>query len=247
MSERLRWNANRRGPFWAGIAASGLLAACPSSKTPPAIEALPELPAELARDLAVGRTAPVLMTSPSAATTTKPPALHDGGAIFAIARACTTYDDGYVLYPMTVCYPPTDLYEKLVVGAVEARAPHPDRKVQPSPTRYFKLSSHPLVGRGGPWFCTTRSGPWYAHVVGQQLCGVDPNIRVFHADILGAPQTVVVNWTGALTDVPPPLNLFGISPSSPETCVCCSGVTCPNGNCAPDLQHCGVGPPAVHE
>jgi hypothetical protein len=245
MRARTRRSPARRRLFWTGLVTGGLLAGCPSSRTPPAIEALPELPAELARDLAVGKTAPVLMTSPPAAPA-KPPPQRDGGVIFAIARACTSFWDGYVLYPMTVCYPPTDLYEKLVVGAVEAAAPHAERKVQPSPTRYFKLSSHPAIGRGGPWFCTSRSGPWYAHVEGQQFCSADPNIRAFHADILGAPQTVVVNWTGALTDVPPPLNLFGISPSG-ESCLCCSGITCPNGNCAPDFQHCGVAPPAVHE
>jgi len=245
MNARTPWNSNRRQRFLAAVVGSGLLAGCPSPRTPPAIEALPELPAENARDLAVGRTAPVLITTPPAAAVAKPPPLHDAGTIFAIARACTTDYDGYVLYPMTVCYPPSDLYEKLAVGAVEAAGPRTTRKVPPQRTRFFKLSSHPLVGRGGPWFCTVRSGPWYAHVEGQQLCSVDPNVRVFHADILGAPQVVVVNWTGALTDVPPPLNLFGISPNG-ESCVCCSGVTCPNGNCAPDPQHCGgVGPPAV--
>jgi hypothetical protein len=229
-----------RGAVWAGIIASGLMAGC--SRTPLAIRDLPELPDEFSRDLALARTAPVLMAKPATAPT--PPQPRDGGTIFAIARACKTYYDGYVLYPMTVCYPPSSLYETLVVGALERSAPDAGAKSQTPPARYFKLTSHPQAKLGGPWFCTVRSGPWYGHVEGAQLCSVDPNIRMFHADILGAPETVAVYWTGALTDVPPPLNLLGIQPTS-ESCVCCSGVTCPNGNCATDFQHCGVGPPAL--
>jgi hypothetical protein len=239
MTGRTRFQAVR-GAVWAGIIASGLIAGC--SRTPPAIRDLPELPAEFSRDLALARTAPVLMTKPAMAAT--PPQPRDGGTIFAIARACTTYYDGYVVYPMTVCYPPSYLYETLVVGALEMPAPDAGAKSQAPPDRYFKLTSNPQA-KLGPWFCTVRGGPWYGHVEGAQLCGVDPNIRLFHADILGAPETVVVNWTGALTDVPPPLILFGIQPTGGESCVCCSGVTCPNGNCAPDFQHCGIGPPAL--
>ena len=238
MRQQTRSNPKARDALSAGLLLCGLLSGC--VVTPPAIRDLPELPAEYARDLALARTAPVLQTKSTTVATAPQPS--STGPIFANARACTDLYDGYVIYPMTVCYPPNELYETLVVGAIEA--PAPNQKVPVPPTRYFKLSSHPLARIGGPWFCTVRSGPWYAHVEGAQLCNVNPNIRVFRADIISAPEAVVVNWTGALTDVPPPLNLFGISPSG-ESCVCCSGVMCPNGSCSTDLQHCGVGPPAL--
>jgi hypothetical protein len=181
------------------------------------------------------------MTKPAMVATAPNPS--SPGPIFKLAKACTDLYDGYVIYPMTVCYPPSDLFGTLSVGTFEAVAPSP--KIPALPTRYFKLSSHPQVKIGRPWFCSIRSGPWFAHVEGAQICDVDPNFRVFTAEIIGAPEPVVANWTGALTDVPPPLNLFGISPSPPPSCVCCSGVMCPNGNCSTDPQHCSVGPPAV--
>jgi len=239
MTGRTRLQAVRTA-VWAGIVAFGLMAGC--SRTPPAIRDLPELPAESSKDLALARTAPVLMTK--SATVATPPQPPDGGAIFQIARACTTYYDGYVVYPITVCYPPSHLFENIVVGAFDTPGLDGGVMSKAPATKYFKLTSPPQASVGGHWFCSVRGGPWFGHVEGQQFCGVDPNIRLFHAVLLGAPENVVVNWTGALTDVPPPLNLFGISPSG-ESCVCCSGVTCPNGNCAPDPQHCGIGPPAL--
>jgi hypothetical protein len=198
------------------------------------------LPAEFARDLAVARTAPVLMTKPAATAPTLEP--RPAGPVFAIARACTAIYEGYVTYPITVCYPPTVLYDNLVLSAAEV---HPATgKTAIVPVRYFKLSTHPEARFGLPWFCTVRGGPWYGYVEGKQLCSVDPNVRLFTAQILGAPEPVVVLWSGTLNDVPPPLNLFGISQTG-EFCVCCSGIMCPDGSCKPDLQHCNVMPPAV--
>ena len=217
----------------------GVLSAC--AVTPDSIRALPELPADFAKDLAPARTAPVLMTKPATATPAVAPP-PSTGPIFAIARACTAIYEGYVIYPITVCYPPTALYETLVMGAVEA--PAPSGKVPILPTKYFKLSSHPQARIGGPWFCTVRGGPWYGHVEGQQFCNTNPNIRSFKADILGAPEPVVVVWSGTLSDVPPPLNLLGIQQTG-EFCVCCSGIMCPDGTCKLDPQQCGVMPPAV--
>lgn len=238
MTRRTRLQA-MVGALWAGMFAIGPLAGC--SKTPHAVRDLQELPAELSRDLAPARTAPVLMTKPSAPAT--PPQPRDGGTIFAIARACTTYYAGYVSYPVTVCYPPSNLFDTLVFSAPAGPAPDPGVKVEAPPTRYFKLTSPPQAKLGGVWLCSVRGGPWFARVEGAQQCNVDPNVRIFHAEVFVAPENVVVNWTGALTDVPPPLGgLGGIQPTK-ESCVCCSGVTCPDGSCAPDAQHCGSVPP----
>ncbi len=51
-----------RHAWSAGLAVCALLTAC--AEAPKVVRDLPELPAELARDLAVARTAPVLMTKP---------------------------------------------------------------------------------------------------------------------------------------------------------------------------------------
>jgi hypothetical protein len=210
--------------------------------TPNAVRDLPELPAEFAGDLAVARTAPVLMTRPAATVAPLEPRSTGAPLSLAPARACTSIYDGYVIYPITVCYPPTELYETLELSVAEA-APATG-KTTVIPVRYFKLSSHPRVRLGLPWFCTVRGGPWYGHVEGAQICNANPNVRSFKAEILGAPEPVVVLWSGTLNDVPPPLNLFGISQTG-ELCACCSGVMCPNGNCVPNPQQCNVMPPAV--
>ncbi len=239
MTKHTGLKATGRDALSAVIVMCGMLSGC--ATTPSAIRDLPELPAEFAKDLAPARTAPVLMTKPAAVAPTVAP-VPPTGPIFAIARACTAIYEGYVTYPMTVCYPPTWFYDNLVLTT--AKAAPATGKTAVAPDRYFKLSSHPQARFGLPWFCTVRSGPWYGHVEGKQLCGIDPNVRLFTAQILGAPEPVVVSWSGALSDVPPPLNLFGISQTG-ESCVCCSGVTCPDGSCKPDFQHCGVMPPAV--
>jgi len=218
-----------------------LLGGCATS--PGTIQNLPELPAEFAKDLALARTAPVLMTKPAAVAPTVAP-LPPPGPIFAIARACTAIYEGYVIYPFTVCYPPTVLNDDLVLSAAAAPAPPAGGKTSIQPVRYFKLSSHPLARIPGLWFCTVRGGPWFGHVEGQQFCNSNPNIRSFKADILGGPEPVVVVWSGTINDVPPPLNLLGIQQTS-EFCVCCSGIMCPDGSCKLDPQQCGVMPPAV--
>jgi hypothetical protein len=218
----------------------GLLSGC--AATPNAVRDLPELPAEFAGDLAIARTAPVLMTRPAAAVAPLAPRSTSTPPALAPARACTSIFDGYVIYPITVCYPPNELYGTLDLKVAEA-APA-SAKAAAMPVSYFKLSSHPQVRAGLPWFCTVRGGPWYGHVEGAQICNANPNVRSFRAEILGAPEPVVVFWSGALSDVPPPLNLVGISQTG-EFCVCCSGTMCPNGNCVPNPQQCNVGPPAL--
>jgi hypothetical protein len=213
-----------------------LLIACAAQ--PPGLNELPELPAEFAQDLAVAHTAPVLMTKPARAVL-QPPSLPPPPVP---ARACTTVYDGYVVYPIAVCYPPGELYGTLELGRAEAPPP---ARAAISPPQRFKLSAHPLVRIGLPWYCTVRGGPWYAHVDGAQLCNANPNNRSWTAEISGAPEPVVVTWSGALTDVPPPLQLAAISETG-EFCTCCSGFTCPNGSCAAGPQLCGGGgSPAV--
>lgn len=232
-----------RSIFVAALLSFGLLMAC--SRTPKVVRDLPELPAELARDLAPARTAPVLMTTPAAIATPVAPPPASPPPPLVIARACTSFWGGYVTYPMTVCYPPNDQIADLVLTQ-DARAPSrrgDGRGVLPA--RYFKLTRHPRVAIVKPWFCSVRGGPWFAKVEGNQKCDANPNIRVFKAEILGAPEPVVVNWIGALTDVPPPLQLVGISPDAPDSCKCCSGITCPDGSCKPNFNLCGTMPPAV--
>jgi hypothetical protein len=157
------------------------------------------------------------------------------------ARSCTALYDGYVVYPIAVCYPPNELNDTLILTAARV-APSTGKPMIP-PIRYFKLTSHPRVRSGLPWFCTLRGGPWYAHVEGARTCNTNPNVRSFKASIIGAPQPVVVYWSGTLNDVPPPLNLLGILQTG-EQCVCCSGSMCPNGNCVPNPNQCSSGPPA---
>jgi len=239
MSKTMRGKGFAPRALPAAVVVCALVTGC--AVTPKVIDDLPELPAEFAKDLAVATTAPVLMTrSVSVATPIVP---TPGPLPLAINKACTAVFEGYVLYPMTVCYPPNVLTNELVLTQ-EARDAPPQVGAGVLPPRYFKLSSHPATRIGLPWFCTVRSGPWFGHVEGKQLCNVNPNIRLFTAQILGAPQPVVVTWSGALTDVPPPLNLLSI-PQVGEFCVCCSGTMCPDGRCVLNPNQCSVGPPAA--
>jgi len=156
------------------------------------------------------------------------------------SRACTSAYEGYVIYPITVCYPP-GRWDELELAQT---ASLPARFSQVLATKYYKLSAHPQARFGLPWFCSVRGGPWYGRVEGAQICNANPNIRSFKAEILGAPEPVVVLWSGTLADVPPPLVLAAISQTG-EFCTCCSGVMCPDGSCKPSFNSCGVMPPAL--
>jgi hypothetical protein len=195
------------------------------------------LPAELGRDLAIVPTAPVLMTKPAAAAV--PVAPEPASAPLAPSKACTSIYEGYVIFPITVCHPPTELYQTLDLSARGALAATLSTTVPA--TRYFKLTSHPEVKPGSAWFCSVRGGPLYARVEGAQICNANPNVRLFRAEILGAPEPVVMAWSGTLDDVPAPLNLVAISQTG-EACICCSGTMCPDGRCVPTAQQCGVTP-----
>ena len=218
---------------------SALLCACVA--TPDATRDLPELPADLAKDLAPARSVPVLMTKPLTLTRPLPPAATPP-LPHAPPRACTTVYEGYVTYPITVCQPPVILEQTL---SPPARPAPPGSTTASFEVKHFKLSAHPALPVGfPPWFCTVRGGPWYGYIEGKQICNVDPNVRLFTAQILGAPEPVVVTWTGALENVPPPLKLVSIAPTG-QFCTCCSGVMCPDGSCKPSFDACQVMPPAV--
>jgi len=219
------------------VALCALLAGC--AQTPPFVNTLPELPVELARELGPAGTAPVIITQPLVTGTPVPPRAETPP--LAPPRACTAVYEGYVTYPITVCYPPTadpNLFRTRDGGPSTPPSPG---AIGVLPARFFKLTAHPLVV-GLPWFCSVRSGPWFGHIEGQQICNADPNVRLFTAQILGAPEPVIVVWTGQLSDVPPPLRLPAVSQKS-EFCTCCSGVGCPDGRCVPNIDQCGVGPP----
>jgi hypothetical protein len=213
-----------------------LLGAC--AATPDATRDLPELPANLAKELVAARTAPVLMTGPLLRARDIP--VPTTPLPLAPPRACTTVYEGYVTYPITVCSLP--VLEQAIAGIARSAPATP--AARSFEARHFKLSAHPASGVAfPPWFCTVRSGPWYAYIEGRQICNVDPNVRVFTAQMLGAPEPVVVTWTGALEEAPAPLKLVSVAPTG-EFCVCCSGVMCPDGSCKPKFEHCQVKPPA---
>jgi hypothetical protein len=205
---------------------------------PSAVDRLPELPQELARDLAVARTAPMLITQPASPAIMPAPAAP-APLPLAPNKACTSVYEGYIAYPVTVCTPPFLQFDQLLAKADDG-APAPPAAVPPQ--RSYKLSAHPLGEIRRPWWCSVSNGPWYVRVEGKQLCNVDPNVRQFTA-VLNAPAPVVIIWPGGLTDAPPPLNLSNV-PQTGVSCTCCSGVMCPDQSCKPKFDMCVQGPPA---
>ena len=107
----------------AGLIVCGLLTGC--AVTPKIVRDLPELPAELGRDLTIAHKAPVLMTKPAAAAI--PVAPRPASAPLVPTKACTSIYEGYVTFPITVCHPPNELYQTLDLNArgalAETRSP----------------------------------------------------------------------------------------------------------------------------
>jgi hypothetical protein len=218
------------------VAALVLAVACRREDDP--VARLPELPPDLRATLVRSSLAPVLETKsatiqPAAPASPTPPPPSPG-------TVCLKQYQGYVTYPITVCYPASILVDELNWSAIQS-VNTPTTTPQP---RYFKLTSFPNISAVRPLFCTARSGPWYAEMTSIAHCD---NIQVsdFELQILGAPQPLVFRWSGTLSDIPPPINPNTLTPTGEGDCVCCDGlIWCrATRKCLLPGQPCGTEPP----
>jgi hypothetical protein len=232
----------RRLSVAATVAALLFAGACRREEDP--VSKLPELPDELRATLAPSAVAPVLMTGSKTVTPPARPA-QETRLRPAISTVCVRHYKGYVIYPITVCYPPSFLVNGLNVEAVQARI---NPAVVPL-TGSYKLSSFPGMRVPPAFYCTVRGGPWYAEVTETPTCE-NPLVSTFRLDIIAAPQPVEIVWTGMLTDAPAPINPNLLMQTSEDNCTCCNGGTlCPNGSCPPPGSSCSIhtSPPAARK
>jgi hypothetical protein len=193
------------------------------------VERLPELPAYLANNLAPTKIENVLMTK-SPPPVNKVPAKS---ALMTKQQACTKKYAAYVVYPMTVCFPPTHLLgvAETDLAAATAQANPAGWSPASQATRYYKLSGS-RIARFTPLFCRVSGGPWEAEVTTTESCDDLPDQSVL--EIGDAPQPLTVQWSGGINDIPPPFNPNTFILVAAETCTCCSGfVQCPTGECVP--------------
>ena len=209
------------------------------------LDRLPELPAELAANLQPSRTTPVLMTRAP-----KRPAgslQQDAGKIMprAVSKVCVRNYQGYVVYPIVVCYPPNILLEGLDWSAIQATERNTAAAAAATATsKYYKLTSFPNLSLNRPLFCSAKGGPWFASVTEQPRCD-NINVSDFRLEIQGAPESVVLIWSGTLSDVPAPINPDLLTFAGEGSCICCNGGTlCSDGRCIPPGRSCDIGPPA---
>jgi hypothetical protein len=153
-------------------------------------------------------------------------------------KQCTTVYSGYVAYPMTAC-------TLRLRGGLQPEVSRPRRwrRCVGSDVRPLHASPVPATGQGWmkalPLVCTTRSGPWYAVVVREESCDFREPDR-FKLTILGAPQSVELNWVGTLQDAPDIVGGLGTLSRTAETCSCCGSlIKCPDGSCVPPNVSCG--------
>jgi hypothetical protein len=138
MRTRTESESTAQHAAWATLIVCGLLTGC--AVPPKVVRDLPELPAELAPDLAVARTAPVLMTKPAAAVVSMAP--RPAIAPLVPSKACTSIHEGYVTFPITVCHPPNELYQTLDLSA---------RDLLPATRRTTVLASRTTSSRRIRW------------------------------------------------------------------------------------------------
>ena len=205
---------------------------------------LPELPAYFADNLEATKIPNVLMTKAPApihkpadakATVPKPRAPKQ--------RSCVDKFAGYVVYPLTVCFPPFDLVNTGELAAIESQTTPSGWSPASSSTRYYKLSKSNTVAFTDRLFCRQSGGPWYAEVTTTISCE-DSVPDISQLAIIAGPQPFGIVWDGDLRDIPPPFN-----PSSfgfvGESCTCCAGFTqCPDGRCLPHGVSCTITPAA---
>jgi hypothetical protein len=200
------------------------------------VSRLPELPPQVADNLAPTGIDNVLMTK-------APAPVHKPGIkpLAPKPRSCVIKYWGFVIYPLTVCSPPDFLVTTDEVKAVERQASPSGWSPLLPTARYYKLSRSSATARVGSLFCSQKGGPWYAEVTTQTSCddSVPDHSKL---DIIAGPQPFEVVWDGDLRDVPPPFdpNSFG---SAHEDCNCCPQfVQCPDGRCLPRNSTCDIHP-----
>jgi hypothetical protein len=210
------------------------------------VNRLPELPPQMATNLVATKIDNVYMTK-------SPPPVQKAPAVKPLApnlRSCIKDYDAYVAYPLTVCFPPAEVYGGLEVAAAKAQTDPPGWSPASPPARYYKLSQSSSARSPNPpsftvWrgalLCRASGGPWYATVRTKTSC----DDRVFDQSILeivGAPQPVIITWFGGINDIPPPFNssMFAFEG---EACTCCNGFTpCSDGRCLPPGGNCTISP-----
>jgi hypothetical protein len=174
-------------------ALSVLILSCSQTPDPnDVVKRLPELPPELAANLTSTKINNVLMTK-------DPPPVKKGKPPEDNPERCVKEYAAYVVYPMTVCFPPELLTDSELLGVkAQADAPGWSPASQPGP-RYYKLTKSDRL----PSICRISGGPWYADAATIHDCD---GLAVSHLGIVGAPQQFTVVWDGDISAVPPPFN-----------------------------------------
>jgi hypothetical protein len=208
-------------------ALSVLILSCNRTPDPnDVVNRLPELPPEVAANLTSTKIDNVLMTK-------DPPPVHGDVKPLDTPRACIKRYVAYVVYPMTICFPPDVLREgELVSAKAQADAPGWSPASQPA-TRYYKLSKIDRL----PSICRVSGGPWYAEVTTTEDCD---GSAISALTITGAPQPFSVSWDGGINAVPPPFNPSSFALAG-QNCQgqCCGGFDqCLNGKCVPRGVSC---------
>jgi hypothetical protein len=201
------------------------------------VNRLPELPPQIANNLVPTKIDNVFMTKSPPPVRKAPVAV----TLLPKQRSCIKNYDAYVIYPMTVCFPPAILTDELELAAAKTQTDPPGWSPASGSARYYKLSQSSSARFANPLFCRVSGGPWYAQVTTTESCDDSvPDNSVLA--ILGAPQPLTVTWFGGINDVPPPFNpnLFAFEG---ESCPCCSGFTqCPDERCVPHGVSCTITP-----
>src|SRR5262249_356615 len=129
------------------------------------VEKLPDLPASLADNLRPTEVADVLMTK-------SPPPVHNPGVLPRIskAQACVKTYAGYVIFPLTVCMPSSDLIVTGEAAAIEAQTAPLRWSPSWQGARYYGLSKSSVARINARLFCRQSGGPWYAEVTTRESC-----------------------------------------------------------------------------
>ena len=220
------------------VAGCSLLAAqCARRDENAVLSKLPELPRELAAELEPARTAPVLMAQPKLAP---PPGPQTPPPLVKVASSCTSNFAGFMVFPVTVCYPVGGLVEQVHLSgsateAARSAAARPRQEV-----KYYRLSS--FTGLSGPFLCSTRGGPWSAEAKETQDCNGQLSTTL---TITTPGDDVAFLWHDRFTNPPPEfhLNTLGnLSLEGPATCSCCAGFKDCDGSCIPEDAPCSHNP-----
>ncbi len=165
---------------------------------------------------------PILVTTLGDGGGTVEPLPNDSTATLD-GESCKRTYVAQLTYPITICYPPSELLDQVVLTFEDRQnkaGTELDNPKIPITKTLYKLNSF-SQGNTVTYGCFVNSGPYYGVVIADTFCHTAESSYTF--SIIGVPESISVSWSGQLIDFEAPEGMSMLTKWElvSEICTCC--------------------------